>query len=498
MPSRRTTYWLLALAAAGGLAVLAIAVARRHAPETIASLEAGLRRHPDDPALHERLGDLLVRERRAAEAVPHYQFVIKADPNKTTAACSLASVLASQGKAPEAQNVLSAALKLHPGDPAANELLAGLVIQSLGEEIALPIARGHYETALRGDPTRAAAALAISRMRQSEGDLEAAAAVLEKPLAAHPRDAALHLQMAALQAKLRQYDAANEHFNTGTALDPANAGALCDWGAMLVDAGRPVAAELVLHASIELNARSAPAHMQLGRALREQALREQGRIDDAMKEFTAAINLDPAYAPTYYECAQTVLAMHNEQAALNFLRDALTHDPGYAEALVALAKLRMTAADPNVRSEFEGLVALKQAVDATGRKDLSLLVAFARALAKAGEYDQAAEEIDLALKVRGVTPAQWEVLAQLRQQYEFQTVPKAQGPANILNVDAMVPHDPLEYSRWPAAAAPSVKSMMERPLDVTRPPAPGSALDTSIYKAEPTAPGLAWPEGIIP
>jgi tetratricopeptide (TPR) repeat protein len=281
--------------------------------------------------------------------------------------------------------------------------------------------------------------------------------------------------MDAVLARQRKFAAAGDAFDRGTALEPRNAAAFCDWGAMLNDAGS-AQAETVLRRAIELDPASARAHMELGRALRELALNNQGpSMQDALNAFERAITLQPRYARTYLECARTMVIMRRDPVAVRFLEDALRHDPGFAEAWVELARLRMNSADPEVRSQLQGLSALSDAVRATRGRDVSLLVAYARALAGRGEFTHAADQLDIAIEAPGLTPAQREVLAELRLSYATAHIPRTDGAAGLLDPGALLPPDPLEYPLWGNVPRSRVRPGELRSYNLLKdPPAPPS------------------------
>ena len=363
--------------------------------------------------------------------------------------------------------------------PAARRL-ADITIRDLGDmsELAYPKIKPLYEIALRNDPSRASAALSLAKIDLAQGDTTSAKEVLQQALSApaNERNAQLHLALARLLALRGEYSAAGTHFDTGTALDATNAQAFCDWGVMLIDAGKPELAEKVLRHAVELAPNSAPYHMHLGRALRDEE-----QFTTSRDEFAAAIHADSHYAPTYFEVSRSLIALHQEQPAIVYLRSALKEDPHYAEAKVALAKIYSNPWDESDRDRWGAANLLREAVEDTKGQDISVMVGAAKALSAVEANDQALAQIEAALALataRHLSPAQCEVLLGLRQDYLIATLPKSNQTLPDYLAAQMLSNDPLAE---PAPRMPSFADQFWRPLDITRPPGPGSALDPELF-----------------
>jgi Tfp pilus assembly protein PilF len=259
---------------------------------------------------------------------------------------------------------------------------------------------------------------------------------------------------------------------------------------MLVDSGRPGAAETVLRKAVEignaatpqtpeLKRRSAEYHLQLARALRDEGI----SIAAFMKEFAAAIDSDPAYVNTYLEVALTLQNAHDEGSAEKWLKDALQVAPTSTAAKVQLAKLYMNPSDPSQKNMDAAIGLLAQAVSETQSQDVSLLVGLASALASVKRYDEALVQMDVALSAAraGSLPAwQIELLASMRQQYFLALVPLAAGGEPRFGVDGRVVHDPGD-DPLPPPWQPSVFVLAKYPIDLSQPPGPGNALNPALY-----------------
>lgn len=476
-------YFLGSLAAIAAVTGLALYQAHhtQSPAETESSLRVLLAANPHNAAAAEHLADILAHRNQNQEAISLYQSAMKNAPDNASAPVSLALLLDKAGQSVAANRLLEDNLKRHPTDAATNEALADLTLKTLGDlaPTAYPRIKPLYQTALQSEPTRASAALSLAKIDLAQGSAPAARKVLETALAdgANSRNSALHLALAKVLGLLHDYSGAGPQFDAGTALDPANAQAFCDWGIMLIDAGKPELAEKILRHAVELAPKNPAFHMHLGRALREQ-----GRYGDSRDEFEAAIRADENYAPTYLEASRSLLNMHQEPDAIAYLRKAMQIDPSYAEAKVALAKIYSDPADESDRNPLAAASLLEEAVDDTRGQDLSLLVACAKAMDAVGADDQAVDKINAALalgQVRRLTPAQHETLLQLQQNYTLAALPPASGKVpSFLALQFLGGTDPLAQ---PDPPLPSFADQFWRPIDITRAPFPGSAADPELY-----------------
>ena len=91
-----------------------------------ASYRSALERDPQDLDTRAHLGQCLLRQKRPAEALPHFEAAVKQLPSSALAHHNLASTLATLGRVPEAIGEEENALRLDPALTAARENLARL------------------------------------------------------------------------------------------------------------------------------------------------------------------------------------------------------------------------------------------------------------------------------------------------------------------------------------------------------------------------------------
>ena len=121
---------------------------------------------------------------------------------------------------------------------------------------------------------------------------------------------------------------------------------------------------------------------------------DAGRYEEALKSFLAAAVANPRDAEALFDVGATYekLGRHAEAAAA--YRGALELRPAYAKARARLCTSLVAS-----RQFWEGVAACSRALRAE-RTDPELFVAYGRAFAGAGLYDQAAEAYRMAIRLR--------------------------------------------------------------------------------------------------
>jgi hypothetical protein len=115
---RRRTSWILVSCLAALAVVVAIAATAAVPPNLTSTIEAQRRlaeEQPDDAAVFNDLGNLLVLVPEPAEAEEAYRTAIALDPDKTTALYNLGLLLQQRGELREAMKHLRRVVELEPG-----------------------------------------------------------------------------------------------------------------------------------------------------------------------------------------------------------------------------------------------------------------------------------------------------------------------------------------------------------------------------------------------
>ncbi len=217
------------------------------------------------------------------------------------------------------------------GDPRAASLLA-LVQASTGRcaeaEPAL-VKVGDADAALAR-----LAGLALARCRTTEGQLDDAAAILNRLRAKDPADADVlyetaRLQMRAWNETIRQlYEKAPASFRVNQLSAD-----------ILETQGQYAEAAAEYRKAIAKNPRALNLHFQLARALLNSSHAPE-TLDTALKEIETELALNPSDAVAIYQAARILQVRQRTAEADSRFQQALKIRPDFVEALCALGTLR--------------------------------------------------------------------------------------------------------------------------------------------------------------
>ena len=179
--------------------------------------------------------------------------------------------------------------------------------------------------------------------------LKAAIAKAEAEVRNDPNSAELRVAVADAYLKADRFDDALAQYGEALTIDPNREDALYGLGVAhkekgnLNEAGAALQSVIQLNTGTEgaaLNPRLQGAHYYLG-----QVLREQGRYDDAINEFRAALALNRADADTLLELGKTFALNGNNDDASQAFDVALAFVPDFREAYVEVEKLANAMGD---------------------------------------------------------------------------------------------------------------------------------------------------------
>lgn len=301
-------------------------------------LVAALATAPDDPRLLEALGFVYAHTDRWRKAEETYRRALAARPGQPGALYGLASVLTDTGRYPEA---LAATRELLQAQP---DHLPGRVKEAL-----LLVRTGHAvegeagaRAAIERAPDQAEAHYVLGLALEDEGDLEGAAAALERAIAIQADHLGALARLQTVLARLgRGEEAARvraahrvalarsrvdervrgnrvrgvEAFNRqdyATALaefefiarqDPDDPQAHLYMGSALMELGRMDEARTALRKSLAIEARNERALMEIGR-LEAHA----NRLDEAVAALRRAIEINPDFPEPHYFLAAVLMA----------------------------------------------------------------------------------------------------------------------------------------------------------------------------------------------
>ncbi|HQR50143.1 MAG TPA: tetratricopeptide repeat protein [Methylophilaceae bacterium] len=157
----------------------------------IEQLESAIRRAPQDPELHYDLGNLLLGQRRPAEAESSFLAALRLAPGHPQILLQLGNARSAQGRYADAVSQFQAALRADPAQPAAHYNL-GNALREMGQPEQ---AAASYRAALKLDPRDADSHNNLGNVLREMGKLDEAIARYREALRLNPglHHARMHL-----------------------------------------------------------------------------------------------------------------------------------------------------------------------------------------------------------------------------------------------------------------------------------------------------------------
>ena len=337
----------------------------------------------------------LVAKGERAKAVGVLEGIIGANPRDGEARLLLGSILAEDGKGPEAIAQLGEAVRLLPRSPLAHNAL-GEAFSASGEMTA---ARGEFEKAVALDPGFAQAHSNLGMILAQQGQPAPAAEHLERairlfgntPDAAHP-----HYLRAKIYAEQNEAGKAAGELQAAVSLRPDFAEAWSDLGearnALLDDAG----AFAAFRRSVELDPENAISRNRLG----AEYLR-QGNAHEAVPHLREAFRLDPKDQSTLYRL-QLALRQDGQPEEAGRIKEKLTAllreiDRESRDAFTAL-KLNNDGAALEKTGNLRGALEKYRAAVALDPTHVGIRMNFGVALLRLGRWKEGLSELREAVR----------------------------------------------------------------------------------------------------
>ena len=305
------------------------------------------------------LGQAALARRDFKAAVEHLEAALAAVPAANRLHYPLALAYRGLGDRARAEEHLARAGQV--GLKAPDPLLDGVADLRLGERVAL----------MRG------------RVAAQAGRYADAAQEFRKALAARPESVEARVNLGSVLASAGDRDGAAGQLRDALRLDPSNVTAHFNLGSLLAGSA-PAEARPHLEAVVAARPEDAEA-----RRLLAQALRDGGRLPEALEQYGQAVALAPGDETARLGAAETLVRLGRYAEARRRLEDDLKQMPTSGLLSHALARLLAACPDPSVRDGARAL-ALAQAVwQAQPTADHARTVALA--LAELGRCREAAD-----------------------------------------------------------------------------------------------------------
>jgi Flp pilus assembly protein TadD len=316
-------------------------------------------RNPDCWLAQGDLGAVLYDKGQVDEAIARFRCSLTIQPENAEAQNNLGSALARKGQVDEAMMRFRQAVAIRPNFAEAHGNLANSLLQK--GQVIEAILEFQKAAAIRPDLPQFHAALGNAFLQK--GDLDEAIPQFEKTLELHPNDG-------------------QAHYNLGIALRQK---------------GEGDAALLEFQKAVAIRPDFAEAQNNLG-----NSLLQKGRLDESLTHLRKALELHPDFAQAHYNLGNALLQKGQADEAIIQFQKLLAIQPESAEARQSLAGIGWrlaTSPNPALRNGTKAIELARQADQLAGGSNPMMAGILAAAYAEAGQFDQAVECAQRALRL---------------------------------------------------------------------------------------------------
>ena len=185
-----------------------------------------------------------------------------------------------------------------------------------------------------------------------------------------------------------------------------------DWDKVFRDAAR----------ALELNPSLSLAHY-----LRGRAFTAKGEFDQAISEYDDALRLEPGFRWALVERALNYGYRREFSRALEELRKAVERFPGAEASHLGLGWFLATCPEPAYRNGAEAIAEALRGCELSYWSNWTAIGILGAAYAEAGDFDRAIEFTNLALSLRGLSPADRELAERRLSLYQARTAIRDTG-----------------------------------------------------------------------
>ncbi|MEW6428700.1 MAG: tetratricopeptide repeat protein [Thermodesulfobacteriota bacterium] len=317
--------------------------------EALEVLQTALRHMPDQAILHERLGDIHLRNNTLDEAIRAYRQVVRLSPPNTRASNNLGLALQRYGKPEEAIAVLRQAAAVD-GRVAQTWFNLGNALMETGDRAEAAKA---YGEAVRLRPEHGEAWFNLGLSLQKLRRFCEAESAYRRALTLDGQHELTLFNLGVVQHAMGRPGDAVGSYRHCLQLAPAHALALYNLGIALHEEGCLPEAVESFRKALALR----PADVRILNNL-GLACTDLGDYPEAEAVFRQALAIQPDLAEVHSNLGNVYQKTGREEEALQAYADALAHDPGFAKALynqgcILLGRNQVREAEAKYRKAIE-------------------------------------------------------------------------------------------------------------------------------------------------
>ena len=395
--------------------------------ESIPLFQEAVAADPESADVHSDLATAYAHRENYIEAVKEYKQVLRLDPKRIDVQLLLAKALLNQSSVEECLPYLRDYVGQRPNDSEGLEILGDALKESSSH---LSEALDVLQRATQLNPSSYKAHYDLGVVLGRSGRLPDAIRALQTAMRLKPDGSEARYQLAQMLAKAKRPPDANEQFamferlknetqqrtkaqflgtrandllregrdqdavaayRQALAITPDDPKLRYNFAVALSKSGDRSASQLELQVAIKLDPKFAQAHSQLG-----SSYMEDGRLQDAVREFRAARENDPQSAEALNNLGTVLGRQGHSQEAEQLFRRAIDVDP---EAPLGFVNLGLMLASERKYAEAEEEFRSALRLDA---ENTSALTGLGMLLGKTG---RSAESIDVFRKVAALSPS---------------------------------------------------------------------------------------------
>jgi tetratricopeptide (TPR) repeat protein len=307
----------------------------------------------------------------------------------------LGSLLANEGKLPEAMALYAEALRYDPDNPETHFHLG----QALDQQGKPDEAIAEYSRSLWSRQWRERAHILIGVALARQKKYDEAAAHYGAALKLNPESATAENNLARVLHSQGRLDEAIQHYSAALRLDPRLAQAHNNLGVLLLQKGRLAEGVTELQAAVRL--RPGDVESQYNLAL---ALNQAEQWNEAAEIFARLAPGRPNDTRLHCEFGLALAHLGKTREAQSHYAHALIAQPDLPEALDRLAWIAATDPRPEFRNGVEAAHLAERACELTRRQQPEMLLTLAAAYGETGRFADAirtAEEAQALARTRG-------------------------------------------------------------------------------------------------
>ncbi len=309
----------------------------------ITQIEDAIDSDPRRSLTYANLGELEMARGNRAAAESAFKRAVEVNPQAESAHLALANYYWAASRRSEAEAELKKALDLNPKSLSANRALAvfyGLAGQQSETE--------HFLKTYADLSTDDGPKLILADFYLVRNDVPHAMSVLQPMLGTKTGFTPAKLRIAAVDFSSGKVSEAYQGIEEVLKRDQKNEAALIEKGRFLMVQRKPNDVVPLANAVVARNPQSVAGHY-----LRGVALAATGQTDDAVKSFQEVLRLRPNADAPLIELARLNLVRGDAPAAVEFLNQAIKHQPRLAIAHFLLARAllqlgKLTLAEPEL------------------------------------------------------------------------------------------------------------------------------------------------------